>query len=57
MYSDNNKKTEQLLVIAKKLAHCSSKLPINSRSHVDFMALSIDYIRDRAILRLKRADR
>ena len=57
MYSNNDKKTKQLLTIAKNFAHVgASMVKFNSPIHVEYMALVIDYTRDRALLRLKKAD-
>ena len=57
MYFDNYNDTATLLVVAKHLADQASKCEFVSRTHKSFMALSIDYIRDRAILRKMKADR
>lgn len=57
MYYDFGVTLDAYLRIARDLARAASKRPFGSRAHQAFMAASIEYTRDRASLRMVKADR
>jgi hypothetical protein len=57
MFCDHGKEPATYLRCAKHLASIASKCEVNSRAHNDYREVYLEYIRDRAALRMEKADR
>jgi hypothetical protein len=57
MFCDHGKEPTTKLRCAQLLAVAASKCEVNSRAHNEFRELYLEYIRDRAALRMEKADR